>query len=311
MRIVSLLPSLTELVCALGRRVDLAGVTHECDFPAGVENLPHLTRSRLATAATSVEIDEQVSQQASSLYELDEHLLEALDPDLILTQEQCDVCAVNETTVRRAALRSKNRARVETVNPTDMCGVLAMFRRVAALLGTEERGEELVARFEATAREIAGRQGRDGQARRSWASPRVVLVEWLDPPYCSGHWNPEIIEFAGGAEALGRPGEKSRRITWGDIAGSGAEVILVSPCGHTLDRALDEVESLAQRPEWRGLSAVQNGRVVVTDGSAYFSRPGPRLETSLRIAAAAIDPERCAGMAPPECHGWRRVTLVS
>jgi len=311
MRIVSLLPSLTELVCTLGRGDDLVGVTHECDYPAGVEKLPRLTRSRLPSAATSAEINALVSQQEGSLYELDEDLLAELCPDLILTQEQCDVCAVNELTVRRAANRLTGRARVESVNPTTLGEVWAMFRRVAALLDTVLRAEALVARFEATAAEIAGRDSSARPARPSSARPRVLLLEWLDPPFCSGHWNPEIIQIAGGVDALGRSGEKSRCITWDDVARCRADVILVAPCGYTLDRSLSEVDSLADHPDWRKLAAVRNGRVTVVDGSAYFSRPGPRLETSLRIAAAAIDREHCGDLAPPEGRGWRARPLSS
>ena len=136
----------------------------------------------------------------------------------------------------------------------------------------------------------------------------MVLLEWLDPPFCSGHWNPEIIDLAGGVEPIARAGERSRSISWDDVAAAQADVILVAPCGFTLDRALAEVETLCERPEWRHLAAVRAGRVVIADGSAYFSRPGPRLETSLRIAAAAIDPQHCEDLAPPEGMGWRRLT---
>jgi iron complex transport system substrate-binding protein len=306
MRIVSLLPSLTELVCTLGRGDALVGVTHECDYPAGVERLPHLTRSRIPAAATAGEIDALVRQQAGSLYELDEDLLAALRPALILTQEQCDVCAVNEQTVRRAAMSLPGRPEVESVNPTAMADILAMFRRVGDLLDRASEAEELVARFEATAGEIARRHAetfRSGPAER----PRVVLLEWLDPPFSSGHWNPEIIALAGGIEPVARAGERSRSISWDDVAAARADLILVAPCGFTLDRAVAELEGLRDRPGWRDLPAVRAGRVVVADGSAYFSRPGPRLETSLRIAAAAVDPGRCGDLAPPEGQGWRRL----
>ena len=305
MRIVSLLPSLTELVCALGRRDDLVGVTHECDYPAGVERLPHLTRSRIPAAATSGEIDALVRQQAGSLYELDEPLLAALRPDLILTQEQCDVCAVNEQTVRRAAPAPGRSAQVESVNPTTLADLFAMFRLVGDLIDRAGEAELLVARFEATASEIA-RRARERSRTAPAGRLRVVLLEWLDPPFCSGHWNPKIIALAGGVEPIARAGERSRSLSWDEIAAARADVILVAPCGFTLDRAVAEVETLGERPEWRQLAAVRAGRVVIADGSAYFSRPGPRLETSLRIAAAAIDPDLCKDLAPPEGMGWRR-----
>jgi iron complex transport system substrate-binding protein len=298
MRIVSLLPSLTELVCALGLEGDLVGVTHECDFPGGVEALPHLTRSRIPAAATSAEIDTAVAAQGGSLYELDGPLLARLRPDLILTQEQCDVCAVNEATVRRVASGLPGTPHVESVNPTDLAGVHAMFRRVGDLLSKRPAAEALVARFESTAATIRQRLG--GRPPRS-----TVLLEWFDPPFDSGHWNPEIVALAGGREVVGRAGQPSRRIAWDDVARADPEVMILSPCGFGLARSESELPALQARAEWSGLAAVRAGSVVVADGSAHFSRPGPRLEASLRIAAAAIAPEVCGDLAPDE--GWRRV----
>ncbi|QEH32675.1 Vitamin B12-binding protein [Aquisphaera giovannonii] len=299
MRIVSLLPSITELVCALGHRESLVGVTHECDYPPGVESLPFLTRNTIHAGASSAEIDELVSAQTQGLYELDENLLGQLAPDLILTQEQCDVCAVNEETVRECASRLPGGPAVESFNPTDLDSVFAMFRRVGDLLDERAEAESLIAGFKLTAGEVAKRtKGRQGPP------PRVLLIEWLDPPFSGGHWNPELIEKAGGEEVLGATGIPSRRLTWKQVAASRPDVVIVAPCGFTLGRAERDLRELDARPEWRALPAVRNGRVVLADGSAYFSRPGPRLETSLRIAAAAIDPERCSDLAPPPGQGW-------
>jgi iron complex transport system substrate-binding protein len=303
MRIASLLPSLTELVCALGRGDDLVGVTHECDFPPGVESLPSLTRRRIATDATSAETDALVAAERGSLYDLEETVLAALAPDLILTQEQCDVCAVNEQTVRRAAVRLPGSPHVESVNPLTLDGVFAMFRRVGDLLEARREAEALIARFHTTSAEIARRRERAPSTTSQ--SPRVLLLEWLDPPFSSGHWNPEIIDRAGGVEVIGRAEQKSRRITWQQIAASRPEVIILALCGFKVERAELDLRLIEDRPEWRDLPAVRNGSVVIADGSAYFSRPGPRLETSLRIAAAAIDPEHCSDLAPPEGQGWR------
>jgi iron complex transport system substrate-binding protein len=305
MRIVSLLPSLTELVCALGRCDNLVGVTHECDYPPGVEKLPQLTRSRIPAATDSAQIDALVSAQAGSLYELDETLLASLRPDLILTQEQCDVCAVNEETVRKAADRLPGRVTVESVNPTTLAEVFAMFRQIGRLVGAVDRADELVNNFETTVREIALRQNGARGSRAPNDPRRVLLLEWLDPPFSSGHWNPEIIRLAGGIETLGREGQKSRRVTWTDVAASMSDLILVAPCGFSQDRALAELAILDNRPEWRDLAAVRDGAVVVVDGSAYFSRPSPRLEASLRIAAAAIHPKSCRDLASRESHGWQ------
>ena len=226
-------PSLTELVCNLGKRGDLVGVTHECDYPGDVRQLPHLTRSRIPGAASSAEIDALVAAQAGSLYELDESLLAELNPDLILTQEQCDVCAVNEATVRRAAQCLKSRAMVESVNPTTLAEVFSMFRTVGDLIGAVESADRLVDEFEKTAGEIKRRQSRRPGTGRATSRPRVLLLEWLDPPYCSGHWNPEIIEKAGGVEVLGADGAKSRRVTWDLVAASLPDVIIVLPAAST------------------------------------------------------------------------------
>jgi len=258
--------------------------------------LPRLTRSKIPGDATGAEIDAMVAGQGASLYDLDSDGLAELRPDLILTQEQCDVCAVNEATVRRAAANLPGNSEVESVNPTDLEGVFAMFRRVGELLDARVEADAMVARFLATADEIAGRVG----AR---PRPRVLILEWVDPPFASGHWNPEIVALAGGREVIGRAGERSRRLGWDEVRRADPEVILIAACGFTADRTEVELASLSDRPEWRDLRAVRDGRVAVTDGSAYFSRPGPRLETSLRIAAAAIDPERSGDLAP--AGSWR------
>jgi iron complex transport system substrate-binding protein len=302
MRIVSLLPSLTELVCALGRGGDLVGVTHECDFPAEVEALPHLTRSRIAASASSAAIDAAVSAQGGSLYELDAARLEALVPDLILTQEQCDVCAVNEATVRRAAAALPGTPRVESVNPTCLADVHAMFRRAGELVGAAHEAEALVARFEATEAEIARR-------RSGRPALRVLHLEWFDPPFSSGHWNPELVERAGGVEVIGGAGERSRRLDWDEVAAADPDLVVLAPCGFSLERSEAELPALTGRREWKALRAAREGGVVLVDGSAYFSRPGPRLEASLRILAAAIDPEACGDLAPEP--GWRRLGPAS
>ncbi len=296
MRIVSLLPSLTELVVELGHIDALVGVTHECDYPLGIEKLPHLTRSRIPDVASSETIDSLVAEQGGSLYDLDDRMLAEVRPDLILTQEQCDVCAVNEATVRRVAAKLPGSPHVESVNPTDLAGVQAVFRRVGELLGASDRAEALIATFESTAAEIARR--RQGRQRRT-----VLVLEWFDPPFSSGHWNPEIIALADGVEVIGKAGERSERITWERIREADPSLILLSPCGFTLERAVIELPHLRAKTEWCALTAPREGNVVLVDGSAYFSRPGPRLETSLRIAAAAIDPSSCGDLAPVD--GWR------
>lgn len=303
MRIVSLLPSLTELVCALGHQDDLVGVTHECDYPPGVQSLPFLTRNQFDADASSAEIDALVSAHHDSLYELDEEALARLAPNLILTQEQCDVCAVNEDTVREAAERLPRSPSVESFNPTNLDEVFAMFRRVGDLLDERAEAESIIAGFKLTAGEISWKRKASGGG--ATGSRRVLLLEWLNPLFSSGDWNPEIIDRAGGVEVLGQAGVPSRRLTWKQVAASQPEVVIVAPCGFPLERAELELRAVEHRPEWRDLPAVRQGTVVLADGSAFFSRPGPRLETSLRIAAAAIDPERCTSLAPPAGQGWQ------
>lgn len=303
MRIVSLLPAITELVCALGRQEYLVGVTHECDFPPGIESLPHLTRSWMDTDSPSTEIDELVSAQHQGLYELDEDLLAELEPDLILTQEQCDVCAVNEETVREAASQAPGTPRVVSFNPTDLESVFAMFRKVGELLDCGSEAGSMVADFKLTVGELARRRKIAGNSN----SPprRVLLLEWLDPPFSCGHWNPEIIERAGGFELIGQAGQPAKRLTWKQVVSNQPDLVIVAPCGFNLPRAERELRKIEQRPEWRELPAVKNGAVVVADGSAFFSRPGPRLQQSLCIAAAAIDPAHCLDLAPEPGHGWK------
>ena len=302
MRIVSLLPALTELVAFLGSGDDLVGVTHECDVPAWVDRLPRLTSSRIGTETTSAEIDAAVASGGAGLYDLDPAALEAVAPDLILTQEQCDVCAVNEATVRRVASGLPGAVTVEAVNPTDLAGVFTMFRRVGAILGpaASDRAEGLVARFEGTTAEIRRRAG--GRPSR-----RVALLEWLDPPYSSGHWNPEIIRRAGGTKIVGHPGARSRRLAWREVIDADPDVLILAPCGFDLDRARADVRDALARGGLADARATREGAAVVVDGSSFFARPGPRLETSLRIAAAAIDPERNGDLAPAEGEGWCRL----
>jgi iron complex transport system substrate-binding protein len=260
-----------------------------------------LTRSRIPASTPSAEIDALVVAQGGALYDLDIQRLAELRPDLILTQAQCDVCAVNEVTVRRAAAALPGSPRVESVNPKTLAEVHVMFRRIGDLLEARPAAEALIERFEALAGQIQRRLGPGGERLR------VIHLEWLDPPFFSGHWNPELIELGGGQEVLGRAGQPSRRGSWDEVAEADPDVLLVAPCGFGLDRIEVDLAMVEDRPTWRRLRAVRNGRVTVADGSAYFSRPGPRLAESLAIAAAAITQDRCADLAPRA--GWRRLVV--
>lgn len=288
MRIVSLLPSATEIVCALGLEDRLVGVTHECDYPAFVRGLPKVTRTLIPADAASADIDRLVRQRLRTnraLYTLDLPALEALRPDLIVTQALCDVCAVAEDEVRAAACRLPGNPSVIHLEPQTLSDVLASVRQVARAAGVERRGEDLVARLRSRIEAVAARTA---GVRRRW---RVALLEWLDPPFCGGHWSPELVRLAGGVEGLGREGRPSRTLRWDEVLAWQPEVVFIACCGFSVERALQDVPPLDSVPGWLSLPAVRSGRVYVTNGSHYFSRPGPRLVDSLEILAHALHPD--------------------
>lgn len=299
MKIVSLLPSATEIVCSLGLRESLVGVTHECDWPPGVDQLPKVTRTLIPHDASSAVIDGLVRERLKTqraLYTLDLPAFERLAPDLIVTQTLCDVCAVAEDEVRAAACKLPGSPRVLNLEPTTLDDVLASIRHVAEAAGVAQRADgvlgELQARIDAVVRRTARRSAR----------PRVLLLEWIDPPFSCGHWSPQLVELAGGTEAIGRAGERSRTIAWEEVLACRPEVMFIACCGFNVERTLADVPFLRARPGWNALPCVRDDRVYVVDGSAYFSRPGPRLVDSLEILAHALAPELHplpAGLPPP------------
>jgi iron complex transport system substrate-binding protein len=287
-RIVSLLPSATEIVCALGLGDRLVGVTHECDFPPAVARLPKVTRTLIPHDAPSREIDALVRDRLTTrraLYELDVPVLDAVRPDLIVTQALCDVCAVAEEEVARAAWALPGRPPVVNLEPTTLAGVLGCVRTVGEAAGVPRQAAEVVASLEARIAAVAARSA--GLAR-----PRVVLLEWLDPPISCGHWSPELVEMAGGVEGIGRAGERSRTLTWAEVAAAAPEVLAVACCGFSAARARQDLHLAEAAPGWADLPAVRAGRVFVFDGNAHFSRPGPRLVDSLEWLAHALHPDR-------------------
>jgi iron complex transport system substrate-binding protein len=288
MRIVSLLPSATEIICILGLEEQLVGVTHECNYPPFVHQLPKVTRTLIPTEASSAEIDRLVRQQlqkGGALYTLDLPVLEALKPDLIVTQALCDVCAVAEDEVRAAACMLPGRPQVVNLEPQTLSEVLEAIRQVGAAVGVEKRAEEVIealsSRIAAVARRTAELESR----------PRVALLEWLDPPFSCGHWNPELVRLAGGIEGLGKEGQPSRTLRWEEVLAWQPEVVFIACCGFSVERTMCDLPALQLVPGWQELPAVRCGRVYVTDGSHYFSRPGPRLVDSLEILAHALHPE--------------------
>ncbi len=288
MRIVSLLPSATEIVCCLGLQDLLAGVTHECDFPPLVRRLPKVTRTLIPVDATSGEIDRLVRERLSSgraLYSLDLPELERVRPDLIITQTLCEVCAVAEEEVRAASCGLPGTPEIINLEPSTLLEVLDSIRRVGHIVGKAQQAESVVSRLEARVAQVEARS-RDITDR-----PGVAFLEWLDPPFSSGHWTPELIRWAGGIELLGREGRASRTLSWPEIAACKPDVVFIACCGYDVDRTLKDVAALSRVPEWGKLPAVRSGRVYVTDGSHYFSRPGPRLVDSLEVLAHALHPE--------------------
>ncbi len=288
MRIVSLLPSATEIVCALGLENQLVGVTHECDYPPRVRQLPKVTRTLIPADASSQEIDERVREQLQSeaaLYTLDRAVLESLEPDLIVTQALCDVCAVAESEVQAAVCDLPARPQVVNLEPQTLSEVIACLHDVAAATAMSERADTVAAALQARV---------DAVARRSAAinhPPRVAMLEWLDPPFSSGHWNPELIRLAGGREMPGTEGQPSRTLTWEEVIAGEPEVIVIACCGFNIERTLADVPLLQSIPSWDDIPAVRHGEVFVTDGSQYFSRPGPRLVDSLEILAHVLHPD--------------------
>ena len=296
-RIVSLLPSTTEMVCLLGLRERLVGVSHECDFPESVRGLPVLTAPKIDPRGRSAEIDRQVREVVASglsVYRIDEERLRELRPDLILTQDACAVCAVSFEEVR-AATRKLVGTQVEIVSlsPLRLEDVLQDILRVAAAAGVAERGAEVVG-------ELRSRLDRLRARTAALARPRVLALEWMDPPMPAGHWTPELIELAGGNPVLGRHGEPTRRIEWERIVEAAPEVLLVMPCGFRVAQALREMEEVAARLS--RTPAVRDGRVYVADGNSYFNRPGPRLVDSAELAAAAIHPDQVGETFPLSDH---------
>lgn len=287
MRIVSLLPSATEIICSLGLEHQLVGVTHECDFPASVSRLPKVTSTLIPTDASSAEIDRLVREKLggqAALYTLNRDVLEQLRPDLIVTQALCDVCAVAEDEVKNAACALPGQPRVINLEPQTLAQVLDCVRHVGEAAGVERHAREVVAALRQRVDLVAARSAQAG------SRPRVALLEWLDPPFSAGHWNPELVRLAGGIDGLGREGEKSRTLSWDEVLAWRPEVVLISCCGFTVERTLQDLPLLDRVRGWNRVPAVQNGRVYVTDGSAYFSRPGPRLVDSLELLGHVIHP---------------------
>jgi iron complex transport system substrate-binding protein len=282
MRIVSLVPSATEMLFALGLGGDLIAVTHECDYPPAAQELPRVTRDVLPSGLSSAEIDAAVKERTlagESIYELDYELLHDLRPDLIVTQALCSVCAVSYDDVRAIAEELDSQPLVVSLDPHTLGEVLGDARTLAQATDAKDAAVDLI-------REAAARIDRIRLAVRGARRPRVVALEWLDPPFAAGHWTPQLIEYAGGEDVLGFAGEKSEERTWAEVAASEPDLVLVMPCGYDAEIAHREAEM--HRDELAGLGA---GEVVAVNAAAYFSRPGPRIVDGLELLASLIHPE--------------------
>lgn len=291
-RIVSLIPSATEIACVLGFRERLVGRSHECDFPADVEALPTLTQPMLDPTRTSREIDASVRalvQDGLSVYRVDALRLRELAPDVILTQDQCEVCAASLADVE-AALEAWSGVRPTLVSlrPRSLGDVFADFQRVADALGAGERGRSVAAGLANRLSDVGERTGRMRER------PSVVCIEWIDPPMAAGHWMPELVTLAGGRALLGESAAPSRWIALEDLLRADPDAIVVLPCGFDLETSRRELPALASRDEWRRLRAVREGRAFLADGRALMNRPGPRLVESLEVLAEILHPEEFA-----------------
>jgi iron complex transport system substrate-binding protein len=295
-RIVSLIPSATETLFALGLGSDVIAVTHECDYPPAARELPKITRDVLPAGLSAREIDAAVKERTlagESIYELDDELLHDLRPDLIVTQQLCTVCAVSYDDVRALAEEIESRPRVISLDPHTVGEVLGDVRTLAQLTDRKDEAVDLV-------RDASSRIDRVRLAVRGARRLRVAALEWLDPPFAAGHWTPQLIEYAGGEDVVGFAGEKSEETSWQAVAAAEPDVVIVMPCGYDAEIAHREAEM--HRDE---LAAIGAGEVVAVDASAYFSRPGPRIIDGLELLAHILHPE----LFPDPPEGARAFTV--
>lgn len=287
-RIVSLIASATEIACTLGLRDYLVGRSHECDYPPDVMTLPRLSSPKVDPEMAGPDIDRAVRElvrDGLSVYRIDVEALEKIQPDIVLTQDHCEVCAVSLSDVRDALCQLTN-ANVEicTLHPEQLKDVRASFRAVAKIVGVTERGEKLVAAFDERLDEVRRRVA--GRPR-----PRIALIEWLAPPMIAGGWMPELAAIAGTEPVIVDSPQSFVQVTWEDIAAADPDIVVVTPCGYTVQRTLAEMQAPDVRAGLAAIGATQAGRCVVTDGNAYFNRPGPRLADSAQILAAIAHPD--------------------
>jgi iron complex transport system substrate-binding protein len=299
-RIVSFLPSATEMACALGLDDQLVGVTHECDYPPSVREKPIVVRSAISMETmTQAEIDKTASerlQSGHSLYQVDEKLLQELAPDLILTQDLCQVCAPSGNEVTQALNALPRKPEILWLTPKSLKQIADNLREIGEATGCSAKAEEWIASSHGILEHVAE------AARQASSRPRVFCMEWLDPIYCSGHWVPEMVSIAGGEDHLGQEGSDSVRVAWEDVLAWQPEVLIIMPCGYRLDQVLEIAPQLCARSGWLDLPAVQQGRVYAVDASSYFARPGPRVIEGTQLLAHIIHPEVFPWTGPADAY---------
>jgi iron complex transport system substrate-binding protein len=299
-RIVSFLPSATEMACALGLSDQLVGITHECDYPPSVKEKPVVVSSAISMATmTQAEIDSIVSERmrnGQSLYQVDEKLLQELAPDLILTQDLCQVCAPSGNEVTQALTALPKKPEILWLTPKSLAQIADNLRELGEATGRLGKAEELIANGRAILDHVAER------ARAASTRPRVFCMEWLDPVYCSGHWVPEMVSIAGGVDHLGHEGSDSVRVAWEDVLAWKPEVLVIMPCGFNLHQVLELTPKLCERSGWHELPAVQQGRVYAVDASSYFARPGPRVVEGTELLAHIIHPDIFPWAGPADAY---------
>lgn len=287
-RIVSLIASATEIACALGLRNYLVGRSHECDYPPDVVRLPQLSSPKVDPALAGPDIDRAVREivrDGLSVYRIDVDALEKIEPDIILTQDHCEVCAVSLSDVKDALCQlTKTNAEICTLHPEHLDDVRASFRAVANIVGVAERGERLVTAFDERLRVV-------GERVAGRPKPRIALVEWMAPPMVAGGWMPELAVIAGTDPVIVDSPKAFVQVSWEDIAAADPDIVVITPCGYTVERTLEEMQDREVQSGLNAIRAVHAGKCVVTDGNAYFNRPGPRLADSAEILAAIAHPD--------------------
>ena len=287
-RIVSLLPAATEIAAALGLIDQVVGVSHECDFPEQASQRPRVTQCPVHDAGlTSVEVDDWVRRalhENRTIYTIDEPLLRDLRPDVVLTQKLCDVCAVGYGTVAKLAQTLPGPPQIVNLEPTSLADIVGNIRRVADACDVRERAEKLIGKLSKRVESVRER------AAMIPDHPRCFLMEWVDPPFCSGHWGPELVSIAGGHDPLGRKHHPSAQIEWQQVLDARPEIIILALCGYDIGRARRDYELLRRFPGFDSLPAAQSGKVYLVNASAYFARPGPRIVDSLEILAGILHP---------------------